>query len=242
LILETDFDFVSRAQVPPWIHAMTLDVLARLARLDTAAVSDALDRLGLDGAILGLRPVSGSGRIVGTAVTVLLGPADGQSPSRHLGSAAIESAGPNQIIVVANEGRQDCACWGGTLSLASQLRGIEGAVLDGAARDLVEAEGLGFPVYARGAVQRAARGRVREIGWNVPVTVAGVGVEPGDLIIADTDGIDVIAKSHVEAVVAAAEAIVAREALMAEALRAGRPVSDVMGADYEALLRLRPPG
>jgi regulator of RNase E activity RraA len=114
--------------------------------------------------------------------------------------------------------------------------------LDGAARDLVEAEGLGFPVYARGAVQRAARGRVREIGWNVPVTVAGVGVEPGDLIIADTDGIDVIAKSHVEAVVAAAEAIVAREALMAEALRAGRPVSDVMGADYEALLRLRPPG
>ncbi len=220
---------------------MPTQMLERLARLDTAAVSDALDRLGLPGALVGLMAVSAGRRLVGAAVTVRLEPSDGTAAPRHLASAAIEAAGPGQIVVVANDGRLDCACWGGTLSLASTLRGIEGAILDGAARDIVEAEGLGFPVFARGVVQRAARGRVREAACNVAVTVAGATISPGDLMIADKDGIDVIPLARAEEVISAAEAIVAREGLMAEALRSGRPVGDVMGQDYESLLKSRPP-
>ena len=208
----------------------------RLARLDSCALSDALDRLGLSGAVSGIRPVTGPYRIAGRVVTVKLVAASGQAMKQHLATAAIEASGPGDVLVIEHRSRDDCAGWGGILSRAARARRIEGTVVDGAVRDVDESREIGYPVFARGAVPTTARGRVVEQGWNLPIEVSGVTVYPGDFVIADGSGVVVVAKSRVEEVLAAAEEIAARERAMAEAVESGMPVSRVMGGDYESML------
>ena len=110
---------------------------ARLARLDTCGVSDALDRLGIQGAVLGLNPMWQCPRIAGSVITVRLRQAqpDEHAP-RHLGTAAIEAGGPGQVIVIQHHDRADAAGWGGILSLAARIKGIEGVIVDGTVRDI----------------------------------------------------------------------------------------------------------
>jgi 4-hydroxy-4-methyl-2-oxoglutarate aldolase len=217
-------------------------LVSRLRALDTCAVSDALDSHGLPCAISGLRPLAAPRPTAGRAVTVLLGvpaaapaPIPG-APKRHLSTAAVDASGPGDVIVVAHQGRTDCAGWGGLLSRAAVIRGIDGVVVDGVARDLAEATVAGLPVYASGSTSVTARGRAVEVCWGEPVEFAGVTVAPGDLVLADAGGVVIIPSAHAEAVLATAERIAATEAAMAAALEAGRPVSEVMGATYEELI------
>jgi regulator of RNase E activity RraA len=220
---------------------MNDDLVSRLRALDTCAVSDALDSHGLPSAVGGLRPLAAQRPTAGRAVTVLLGvpaaapaPVPG-APKRHLSTAAVDASGPGDVIVVAHQGRTDCAGWGGLLSRAAVIRGIDGVVVDGVARDLAEAAGVGLPVFASGSTSVTARGRAVEVCWGEPVEFAGVPVAPGDLVLADAGGVVIIPSAHTEAVLATAERIAATEAAMAAALDAGRPVSEVMGATYEEL-------
>jgi regulator of RNase E activity RraA len=120
------------------------------------------------------------------------------------------------------------------------MRGIEGVVVDGACRDIDEAIDHDFAVYATYAIPLTARGRIMETGWNEPVEFAGLTVTPGDLVIADGSGVVFVPKARAAEVVQAAEEIVEREKAMAEAVRARRPMSEVMGANYERLLELNP--
>lgn len=212
----------------------------RLSKLDTGAISDALDKLAIEGVVLGLKALTVPKRIAGRVVTVALGAARGEAPKRHLGTAAIEAAGPGDVVVVEHNKREDCAGWGGILSLAAATRGLVGTIVDGAARDIDESRELGYPVYARAAVPRTARGRVVERAWNIPVTIGGVHVDPGDLVVADASGVVFVPKARLDEVLSAAEAIVAREASLAEAVRSGKPVSEVMGGDYEWMTRTKP--
>jgi regulator of RNase E activity RraA len=212
------------------------DLVARLGVLDTCAVSDALDRLGLPGAVIGLSPLTGHRRIAGRVTTVQLGDAAEAAPSgRHLGTAAVEASGPGDVIVVEH-GRTDVSGWGGILSLAAVGRGVAGVIVDGACRDVDESRELGLPLFARAAVPVTARGRVVERDWNVPITVGGVDVAPGDLVIADGSGVVFVPAARAEEVVTAAEQVAERERAMAEQVRAGVPVSQVMGARYETML------
>jgi regulator of RNase E activity RraA len=135
------------------------DLLARLAKLDTCAVSDGMDRLGLKGATHGVRPVWPCPRIVGRAVTMKIKPAGLEKPKQHLGTAPIDAAKTGDIIVIDSGGRLDASAWGGLLSLGAKLKGISGVIIDGACRDVDESRDLGFPVYARGALPMTARGR-----------------------------------------------------------------------------------
>jgi 4-hydroxy-4-methyl-2-oxoglutarate aldolase len=216
----------------------TSDLVARLAALDTCAVlSDALDRLGLRGVALGIRPLTVTERIAGRVVTVQLGPTQGAAPAaRHLGTAAIEAATPGDVIVVDHQGREDAAGWGGILSTAAKVKGILGVIVDGACRDVDESRALGFPVYARTAVPLTARGRAVEESFNQPVTIAGVPVRPGDLVLADGSGVVFVPAERAEEVIATAEAIAAREAEMTRAVLAGQPVSQVMDRVYETMV------
>ena len=160
----------------------------RLRHLDACAVSDALDRLGLRGVALGIRPLGPRRKVAGQAVTVRLEAATEQLKAeiaargdhpRHLCTAAVDHSGPGDVIVVANGGRSDAAGWGGTLSLGAKVRGIEGVIVDGACRDVDEAFDHDFAVYGSSAVPLTARGRVMETGWNEPVSFAGLTVNPG---------------------------------------------------------------
>ena len=218
---------------------MTADLAARLARLDTCGVSDAMDRLGLQGAVLGLRPMWPCPRIAGEAITVRLRRAEhGEHAPRHLGTAAVEAGGPGMVIVIEHHDREDAAGWGGILSLAAHIKGIEGVIVDGTCRDVDDSRGVGFPVYARAATPMTARGRVVEASMGEPIRVGDLHVQAGDFVIADWSGVVFIPAPRAEDVIRTAETLAEREAQMAEAVRAGRSVVEVMGANYESMLNM----
>jgi regulator of RNase E activity RraA len=218
------------------------DPVKRLGRLDCCAVSDALDKLGLLARVAsGLEQRSTSRRIVGRAVTcrlVLSEEALAQGPApRHLGTTAIELGQPGDVIVVEQRTGRDAGCWGGILTLGAKLRGISGVVADGPVRDIDEARAYDFPIYSRALTARTARGRVAELETNQPVAIGEVRVHPGDYVIADASGVAFVPAADIERVLDAAEAIAVREAAMAKALLSGKPITQVMGADYEHMLR-----
>jgi regulator of RNase E activity RraA len=196
-------------------------IIERLAKLDTCAVSDALDSLGLKGATWGVGPLWQCPRIAGRAVTMKIKPAGLQQPTQHLGTAPIEAAKPGDIIVIDNGGKREFSCWGGLLALSAKLKGLSGVVIDGASRDIDEARDLAFPVYARGAVPMTARGRVVQESFNQEIQFAGVQCHPGDLVLADGSGVVIIAKEKEEEIVAAAETIYQKEQEMAVGIRKG---------------------
>ena len=213
------------------------ELVARLSKLDTCAASDALDRLGLKGTTIGIRPVWPCPRIVGRAVTVKVKPAGLVKSTKHLCTPAIEAAKAGDILVVDNGGRPDVSAWGGLLSLASKLKGLSGVVIDGACRDVDESRDVGFPVYARAVVPLTARGRIMQDTVNEEIEFGNVQVHPGDLVIADGSGVVIIPGARAAEVVAEAEKVAAHEAKMAEGIRSGRSVVEVMETlGYESML------
>ncbi len=214
--------------------------LLRLHRLDCCTISDALDQLGIpDRVATGL--TARGGKLIGRAQTVKLVPV-GSAPSRetprHLGTTAIEAARPGDVIVVEQSTGIDAGSWGGILTLGAKLRGVAGVIADGPVRDIDEALAYGFPIYCRGTTARTARGRVAELETGGSVTIDGVVVAAGDVVIADGSGVAFVPAGDLARVLAAAEAIAAREAAMVKALLAGAPISVVMGASYEKMLEL----
>jgi regulator of RNase E activity RraA len=211
--------------------------IARLSRLDTCAVSDALDKLGIAGVVTGLAPLSNARRIAGRVVTMKLGVGDPPpGPARHLGTTAIEAASPGDVIVVEQRSGVDAASWGGILTVGARLRGVAGVVADGPVRDVDEARAHEFPVYARSSTARTARGRIVELGTNVPVRIGEIEVRPGDYVLADGSAVVFVRPDDISVVLGTAESIAAREAAMIMALETGRPITEVMGADYEHML------
>ncbi|CAG2147046.1 MULTISPECIES: RraA family protein [Cupriavidus] len=210
----------------------------RLRRLDCCAVSDALDKLQLPGTVTGLPQRSGAGRIAGRAITVKLGTgAPPPGPTRHLGCTAIEQAGPDNIIVVEQRTGVEAGSWGGLLSLGAKVRGVAGVVADGPVRDIDEALDFDFPVFSRALTAFTARSRVVEQGTNVPVQIGNVTVEEGDYVVADRSAVIFIAARDIARVLETAEAIVRKEAVMAKAILGGTPIGDVMGGNYEHMLK-----
>lgn len=214
----------------------------RLARLDACAVSDALDQLGLPSSITGLRALSVRQRISGRVTTVRLaaGKPPAGAPPRHLCTTAIDGSHAGAVIVVEQRTGVECAGWGGILSNAARGRGIAGVIVEGLARDVDEAADIGFPVYARGATARTARGRIHEAETGGAVTVGDITVSDGDWVLADSSGAAFVPAAAIEAVLDAAEIIAAKEAAMTKAVLGGNPVSAVMGASYEHLLERKP--
>jgi regulator of RNase E activity RraA len=208
----------------------------RLAALDSCAISDALDKLGLSGAVTGIRRLTTAGRISGRVHTVRMDKDDGMRSTRHLGTTAIEASEPGEVIVMEQRTGIDAACWGGNLSFGARLRRVAGVIVDGPVRDIDEAREYEFPVFARSTTAHTARGRIKEGATDVPITVGDVIVRPGDYVVADGSAVVFIANAEIARVLEAAEAIAARERAMVAALRDGTPISEVMGRNYETML------
>lgn len=217
---------------------MSNPFVRRLRRLDACAVSDALDKLKLSGTVTGLPQRSGPGRVAGRAVTMKVGPGEPPpGPPKHLGCSAIEASGADDVIVVEQRSGIEAGCWGGLLTLGARQRGVAGVVADGPLRDVDEAIAYEFPIFSRSLTAFTARGRVVELGTQVPVTIGSVVVQPGDYVLADRSAVIFIATADIERVLEAAETIVAKEAAMAKALLAGTPIGEVMGGNYEHMLK-----
>jgi 4-hydroxy-4-methyl-2-oxoglutarate aldolase len=225
--------------LPPEMRERVL----RLRRLDCCAVSDARDRLKIAGVISGVPQQSGSACIAGVLITVKLGigtPLTGATPTsatRHLGTAAIEAGGPDHVIAIEQHTGIEAGSWGGMLTLGARVKGIAGVLADGPVRDIDEAREYGFPIFTRALTALTARGRIVEHATNVPITMWGAAVHPGDFVIADRSAVIFISSADVDRTLEAAEAIAARESAMTKAILGGTPIGEVMNSNYENMLK-----
>ena len=195
-----------------------LDTGVALAeRLDTATLSDALDRLGIAGQCHRIKPRDARFRMTGRAFTLLYGPA--ASPPGTVGDY-IDDVPPGAVVVLDNGGREDATVWGDILTEIAHRRGLGGTVIDGICRDVALCIELGYPVYSRGHWMRTGKDRVQVEAVNVSVNVGEARVRPGDLLRGDADGVVVIPREHEEAVLSAAAEIDHAEREIREAVRA----------------------
>jgi regulator of RNase E activity RraA len=178
--------------------------LARVGRLKTATLSDALDALGIVGGCQGLHPLARGTRIVGPALTLRYLPAglSGGTVGDYL-----HLAKPGDVIVIDNAGRTDCTVWGGILSELARKAGLAGTVIDGVSRDVDRTVEVGYPMFSRGPHMVTGKGRIALEQINGPVALGRVRVEAGDIVVGDDTGVVVIPASRFEAVVDKALAI-----------------------------------
>ena len=199
----------------------------RLLKLSTTNLSDAADKVGIRGAVSGIRPMYNCPRIVGRAVTIKVTAAGMLKSEHHLGVHAIDAAGKGDIIVIDNHGDVKNNCWGEILSMGAKMKGVAGVVIDGAARDIDMCEEFEFPVYARGAVPITARGRTIQESFNKIVRMGDVQVSPGDIVMADINGVVFIPTEKLDEVLDTAEKILEKEAAMVAELKEGVSILEV---------------
>ncbi len=205
-------------------------VTARAAGLATSTLANALDACGLhDNVMPSIKAVAPGFRFAGPALTVRERSGEyGTFASEDFRVGAIIDAALAGDVVVIEAGGVPYSTWGGMASLAAKLKGVAGLIVDGGVRDLEEMVEFAFPVFARHVVPTTGRTRlsIDEIG--VPVTVDGVRVAPGDLIVADGSGIVSLPAARAAELVALAEEIAAADVEAAEALRRGFSFTEAM--------------
>ena len=197
---------------------MTDANLGRAARLDTATLSDALDRLGLAGQCYRIKPRSPAFRMTGRAWTLQYGPAG--NPPGTVGDY-IDDIEAGTVVVLANGGREDVTVWGDILTEVAHCKGLAGTVIDGINRDLSLALELGYPIYSRDNWMRTGKDRVQVEATQIPVNIGNVRVAPGDLMRGDADGVVVISREFEDRVLDAAEQIQQAENAIRAAVREG---------------------
>ena len=198
-----------------------MNLAARMAALGTATIGEAAPSARI--VALPLSPLAPDMVAAGPALTVRCRPGDNLALHR-----AIAAAVPGDVLVVDYGGSTESGPFGEIMALACQLRGIAGLVTDGSVRDSTRLIEMGFPVFARGLNIRGTTKRDRgEIGQ--PVTLGGVRIERGDLVVADADAVLVVPAADADAALSAGEARAAKEARMMERLRAGETSLQILG-------------
>jgi 4-hydroxy-4-methyl-2-oxoglutarate aldolase len=190
----------------------------RASQLDTATLSDALDRHGLNGQCYRIKPRSSDFRMTGRAWTLLYGPAG--SPPGNVGDY-IDDVEPGSVIVLDNGGRDNATVWGDILTEIAHAKGIAGTVIDGINRDVALSLKLGYPIYSRDHWMRTGKDRVQVEATGVPVNIGDVRVCPGDLLRGDADGVVVVPREHEDKVLTTAEEIQRAEDAIRDAVRSG---------------------
>ncbi|HXQ25403.1 MAG TPA: RraA family protein [Candidatus Acidoferrales bacterium] len=198
-------------------------LVERTGKLDTATISDAMDRLGVAGQCLNIKPRDPRFRLTGRAFTLLYGPAG--KPAGTVGEF-IDEVPPGSVIVIDNGGRENATVWGDILTEIAHRRKIAGTVIDGACRDVALCLELGYPIFSRSYSMRTGKDRVQLDGINVVVNIGDARVAPGDILRGDADGVVAIPRQHEMDVITAAEGIATAEDAIRNAVRSGKPLAE----------------
>ena len=190
----------------------------RLARIPSAALSDALGRLGTMSAAI--KPMTSARRVTGTARTVRCVPGDYLTLLKGLAEAR-----EGEVLVVDGGGMMEAALVGKIMAVEARRKGVAGFVVDGVVRDLVGLEDSGIPVFARGATPRPGSAE-RLLETQVPIICGGAPVKPGDLVHGDADGVVVVPAKRLPEVVARALDVQRHDAEVERKIRRGRPLSE----------------
>lgn len=202
---------------------MTEEIITRFAKLGTATVSDALDKLGRTGSLLGLAPLADDQHMIGRAFTVRY--VSAQTPAGTVGDY-IDQVEPGQVVVLDNDGRVDCTVWGDILTAVASHRGISGTVIEGVCRDTHRALSINYPIFSHGRFMRTGKDRVEVAEEQGPVTIGGVTVRPGDILLGDSDGVVAIPRDCEGEVLEIAESIDQRESSILAAALAGATIAE----------------
>ncbi len=208
---------------------MDRKVYEAFCQLDTPCVSDAMDRLGIPGGLLGISPVvQGTGRVIcGPAFTVRYIPVGLEK--KTVGDF-LDDVPAGSVVVIDNSGRTDCTVWGDIMSTYASAKGVAGTVIDGVCRDVRVVRELEYPIYTKGVYMCTGKDRVQIESVNEPVTVSDIQVCKDDVIMCDDNGAVRIPASRAEEVLSAAREIEAAEQNILKALADGSTLADARRA------------
>jgi regulator of RNase E activity RraA len=219
---------------------MDKDLIAQYRMLSTANVSDGLDRLNIKGAPHGIGPLwDACPKIVGPAATLKLVPVGEASESPVLGTLeAVKRGHPGDVLVIDQGGRMDVNSYGGVAGFTTRHFGLVGCVIDGVTRDIDEYKQLNLPVYGKGFIQQSIRNRCACAGYEIEVQLGGVPVRPGDLIMADENGVCVVPQAKMAEVLEFARLFKSIEDTVVEAVRGGAdPVEAHQRVRYDMMTK-----
>ena len=199
-------------------------LVALFEGLDTPAVSDALDTLGLPGQCLNIMPLANYTQvIIGPAFTVQY--VSASSPPGTVGDFLDEVA-PGDVVLIANDGRTDCTVWGDIMTQFALAQGIAGSVIDGVCRDVSKALGEGYPLFTRGRFMRTGKDRVEVVAVNQPVSIGGARACARDIVVADANGVVLVPRERAREVAQRARRIEQVEAQIREHLASGKSLKE----------------
>jgi len=173
------------------------EIIEKFKGLDTASVSDALDKLGISGGLHKIKPVFQGSKICGRAFTVHYVPCGFKKG--NVGDF-LDDVKPGEVIVIDNGGRDYCTVWGDIMTITANKMKIEGTVIDGVCRDVPGIIKEKYPVFSKGSYMVTGKDRVEVDAVNVPVSVSGVQIKRGDIILGDDSGVVVVPKEIEEQV------------------------------------------
>jgi regulator of RNase E activity RraA len=197
--------------------------LERASKLDTSTISDALDRLGIPGQCLNIKPRDPKFRMTGRAFTMLYRPVG--KPAGTVGDF-IDDVAPGSVIAIDNGGRENATVWGDILTEIAHRRGIAGTVIDGACRDTALCLELSYPVFSKSYSMRTGKDRVQLDATEIAVNIGDARVAPGDILRGDADGVVVIPRNQEAEVLATAEGIATAEDAIRKSVREGKRLDE----------------
>ena len=204
------------------MERITLSMMREI--LYAAVVSDVLDVLGYvhQSPRVGLRPMTGVEKLIGRCKTTLWADMTHRDPRPYeLELSAVDGCRAEDVLIAAAGGSMRSGIWGELLSTAARNSGCVGAIVDGAVRDTHKMTAMAFPVFARGTCIYDSQNRQRVIDVDVPVEIDGVIFRPGDLVIADVDGVVVVPREVEEAAISKAWEKVHAENITRDAIKNG---------------------
>lgn len=204
-----------------------LSTATRLAGYPTSALSDALDELGIAGALSGIAAQrEGLGRVCGRALTVRFVRKSADPEAYRFGGGVgkplervLKAMRAGDMVVMDLDGATNASAWGGLASRLAQRRGVRGTILWGTCRDLEEIRAVGYPVWAVGVCPRRSRNDFTFGSINEVITVAGVTVQPGDFVVADESGAVCVPQDRAEATLELVARIEVQERLLEQQVR-----------------------
>lgn len=173
--------------------------------LDTACVSDAMDKLGIPAGCHGIKPVVQGVKFAGRAFTIKYR-ACGEVERGTVGDF-LDDVPAGHVVVIDNAGRTDCTVWGDIMTTLAHHKGVAGTVIDGVCRDVPKIRDLSYPIFTRDYYMMTGKDRVEVDGINVPVTISQRQVRPGDIVMGDDSGVVVIPASRAQEVLKIAREI-----------------------------------
>lgn len=175
--------------------------MKQLYQFDTPEISDALDSLNIEGALLGIKAIQPNIKVIGPAFTIkylpyLEKPSEFQNAGNY-----IDDVPENSIILIDNAGREDCTIWGNILTEVALTRNIAGTVIFGAVRDIHAIKLSNYPVYASAIYMRSGKNRVYKSEQQCNLCINGVVIKPQDVVMCDDNGVIIIPKDILSQVI-----------------------------------------